>query len=93
MVSLCSAHQDASNDIHLDLEVTLRSRDLRSPLDLDLLRSRYTCFDAYEQEDFDGALSFALTQLGQKLLAKNSFALRSRHFDVFDPCDVIFYLT
>ena len=70
MVSLCSAHQDASNDIHFDLEVTLRSRDLRSPLDLDLLRSWYTCFDAYEREDFDGALSFALTQFGQKLLAK-----------------------
>ena len=93
MVSLCSAHQAASNDIHFDLEVTLRSRDLRSPLDLDLLRSLYTCFDAYERENFDGALSFALTQLGQKLLAKNSLALRSRHFDFFDPCDVIFYLT
>ena len=50
-------------------------------------------FDAYEREDFDGALSFALTQLGQKLLAKTSLALRSRHFDVFDPCEVIFDLT
>ena len=28
LVSLCSAHQDTSNDIHLDLAVTLRSRDL-----------------------------------------------------------------
>ena len=57
MVSLCSAHRDGSNDIHFDLEVTLRSRDLRSPLDLD-----YTHFDAYEREDLDdGALSFALT--------------------------------
>ena len=57
MVSLCSAHQDASNDIHFDLEVTLRS-----PLDLDLMRSYYTYFDAYQLEDLDGALSFALTQ-------------------------------
>ena len=92
MVSLCSAHQAASNDIHFDLEATLRSRDLRSPLDLDLMRS-YTYFDAYQREDLDGALSFALAHLVQKLLAKNSLALRSRHFEVFDPCDVIFDLT
>ena len=42
---------------------------------------------------FDGALSFVLTQLGQKLLAKNSIALRSRHLEFFNPCDVIFHLT
>ena len=93
MVSLCSAHQDASNDIHVDLEVTLRSRDLRSPLDLDLMTSRYTYFDAYQRGDLDGALSFALAQLVQKLLAKNSLVLKYRHFDFFDPCDVIFDLT
>ena len=29
MVSLCSANQNTSNDIHFDLELTLRSRDLR----------------------------------------------------------------
>ena len=92
MVSLCSAHQDASNDIHFDLEVNLRSRDLRSPLDLDLMRSLYTYFDAYEREDLDGALSFALAHLVQKL-TQNFLALRSRHFDFFDPCDVIFDLT
>ena len=39
MVSLCSAHQEASNDIHVNFEVTLRSRDLRSPFKLDLMRS------------------------------------------------------
>ena len=27
MVSLCSDHQDASNNIHFDIEVTFRSRD------------------------------------------------------------------
>ena len=75
MASLCSAHQDASNDIHFDLEVTLRSRGLRSPLDLDLMRSYYTYFDAYQREDLDGALSFALTQLVQKLFAKNSLVI------------------
>ena len=30
-------------------------------------------------------LSFALAHLVQKLLAKNSLALRSRHFDLFTP--------
>ena len=45
-VSLCSAHEDIPNDIHVDLEVTLRSRDLRSAFDLDLIRSSYTYFDA-----------------------------------------------
>jgi len=93
MVSLCSAHQAASNDIYVDLEVTLRSRDLWSPLDLDLMRSWYTYFDAYQREDLDGALSFALAHLVQKLLVKNSLALSRRHFDFFDPCDVIFGLT
>ena len=93
MVSLCSAQQDASNDIHFDLEVTLMSNDLRSPLDLDLMRSLHTYFDAYQGEDLDGALSFALTQLVQKLLTNNCLALRSRHFDFVDPCDVIFDLT
>ena len=37
MDSLCSARQGASNDIYDDL----RSRDLRSTFDLDLLRSTY----------------------------------------------------
>ena len=72
MVSLCSNHQDASNDIHFDLKVTLRSRDLRSPLDLDFIRSWYTYFDAHQRENLDGAVSSALAQLGQKLLAKYS---------------------
>ena len=86
MVSLCSAHQDASNDIHFHLEVTLRSRDLRSPLDLDLMRSYCTYFDVYQREDLGGALSFALAHLVQKLLRKkNSLALRSHNFDFFTP--------
>ena len=34
--------------IHVDLEVTLRSRDLRSTVDLDLMRSSYTYFDVYD---------------------------------------------
>ena len=60
MVSLCSAHQDASNDIHFDLEVTLRARDLRSTADLDIMRSSYRYSDAYRREDLDGNVIFAL---------------------------------
>ena len=71
MVSLCSAHQYASNDIHFYLEVTLRSRYLRSPLDLDPMRSWYTYSDAYQCVDLDGGVSFSLAWLvHQTLLAK-----------------------
>ena len=42
--------------------LTLRSRNLRSPLDLDLMRSWYTYFDAYQRKDLDCAVSFAQTQ-------------------------------
>ena len=48
MVSLCSALQDASNDMHVDIEVTLKSHDLRATVVLDLMRSSYTYFDAYQ---------------------------------------------
>ena len=43
---------------------------LWSPLDLDLMRSWYTYFDAQQRENLDGAVSFALAQLLKKLLAK-----------------------
>ena len=49
MVSLCSALQDASNDMHVDIEVTLKSRDPRATVVLDLMRSSYTYFDAYDR--------------------------------------------
>ena len=81
MVLFCSDHQDVSNNIHFDLEVTLRSCDLRSTCDLDLIRSSYTYPYVYQREDLDDALSFALTYLTQKLLTKKNFLpLRSRHF-------------
>ena len=70
---MCSAHQDASNDLHFDLKVTLRSRDLSSPLVLDLMWPLYTYSDAYQQEDPDGAVSFSLAQIVQKSLAKTPF--------------------
>ena len=41
-VSLCLAHQNALNDIHVDIEVRLRSRELRSTVTLDPMRSSYT---------------------------------------------------
>ena len=54
----------------------------------------YVCtyVDEYQQEDLDGALSFALTQLFQKILAKTSL-FSSAAISTFDPCDVIFHLT
>ena len=59
MVSLCSAHQNASNEIHFDLEVTLRSRNLRSTGGFELMRPSYTYADAYQRENLDGAGSLA----------------------------------
>ena len=68
------SYQNASNGIHVNLELTLRSRDLRSTVDLDLMRSSYvyvsTYFDARQREDLDGAVIFSLAQLVQKLLTK-----------------------
>ena len=83
MVSLCSAHQAASNDIHVDLEVTLRSCDMRSPADLDLVRS-YTDFDAHQSENLDGTVMFPLA-LVQKLLSKNPSS-SSATVLTFCPC-------
>ena len=65
------------------------SRDLRSPLDLDMMRSSYSYLDAYQREDLDGAIIFALARLVPRLLTNNSCP-QVPHFDVFDPCDVIF---
>ena len=53
MASLCSAHQDASNDMYADLEVTLRSRDPRSTIDL--IKSSYIFSNAYQREKLNGA--------------------------------------
>ena len=85
MVSLCSPHQDASNDMHIDLEVTLRSRGLRSTFELDLVRSSYTFFDAYRGEKLDGTAIFVLAWLVQKLLAKNSLVLSASILTFLTP--------
>ena len=92
MISLCSAYQNASNDIHFDLEVTLRSRDLRSTCDLHFMSS-YAPSDVYQREDFDDGINYALASLVKQLLAKNSIVLKYHYFEFFDPCDVIFDLT
>ena len=61
-------------NIHVDLEVTLRFRDLRSTFDLDLMRSTDAYSDSFQREDLDGARwcdgVFALARLVQKLWAK-----------------------
>ena len=92
MVSLCSAHQYESNDTHFDLQVTLRSRDLRSTGDLDLMRSPHAYTDAYQREDLDGIVAFALAWLVQKILTNSYLFLKCRYFGFFYPCDVIFDL-
>ena len=48
----------------------LRSRDLRSTIDVGPMWSSYTCFYGYQCEDLDGAGIFALTRLVQTLLTK-----------------------
>ena len=85
------AYQDALNDLHFDVEVTLRSPDLRSTRDLELISSSYTHFDACQRENLDGTAIFVLAQLVQ-VIGNNSFDLKCRYFDFFDS-DVIFDLT
>ena len=54
---LCSARQDALNDMHFDLfwpNLTLRSRDLRSNFDLDITGSNHTNFDASRRDEHHG---------------------------------------
>ena len=66
--------------------------DLRSTDGLDLMRSPYTYSDAYQREDLDVAVSFALAWLLQMLLAKKlpySQMSLVRLFYLW-PCDVIF---
>ena len=52
-------------------QVTLRSRDLRSNIDLDLSRSSCIWFDASWRDKHDGAWIIALALLVKKLLPKN----------------------
>ena len=47
----------------LTLRSTLSSRDLMSMVGLDLMRSSYTYFDAYQRDNLDGAIIFALARL------------------------------
>ena len=60
--------------------LTLRSRDLRSTIDLELMRSSYKYVDAYRREDFNGIVIFALTWIVQKLLAKKLPGLQVPQF-------------
>ena len=73
-----------------DLEVSLRSRYLRSTVDLDLIRSSYTYFDAYQRTDLDGTATFPLAWSIQKLLAKHLSCPPVPLFWLSYPCDVFF---
>ena len=68
--------------MNIDLEVTLRSRDLRTTLDLDHMRSSYANFDAYKCEDLHSFVTFVLARLVEKKLVKNFLVLHCLHFDL-----------
>ena len=74
----------------------LRSRDLRSTVDLDLMRS-YAYLNAYQWERLDGPVIFffffVLARMVEKFLGKNFAVLKCRYFDFFYPGDIICYLT
>ena len=76
----------------LTLIVKMYTIELKSPFDLDLMRSSYSYFDTYQREDLDGAIIFALARLVQKLLGKKPLS-SSAAIWLFYPCDVVFDLT
>ena len=64
----------------------LRSRDLRSTFDSDLLRSTYICFDADRREDRDGVISLFLAEILLNLFEKKVHIYVVRYFDfLFTP--------
>ena len=90
MVSLRSVYHAASHYVHVDIEATLRSRDLISTVHLDLMISSYVYFDAYQWEDLDGVVISALSCLVQKLLAKKYLFSSAAIFYFFTPVTSFF---
>ena len=80
--------------IHVDFEVALSSHNLKSTVDLDLMKSSYTYFYAYQWEDLDGAVIFAAARLVQKLLEeKTPLGSSAAILTFFYSCDIINALT
>ena len=63
--------------------MTFRDLDLRSNFEIDLLRSKYTCFDSSRREKHDGITIIVITLKMKKLFAKNYFA-QNNFFDFGD---------
>lgn len=84
MVSLCLYRQDASGDMQHDLfHESSCDLDLRSIIQLDLPRSKYTCSDVSWRVKHDGANIHPLSFLIQKLFAKNCRGPKSPSFLVW----------
>ena len=83
MVSLCSAGQDGSIAMHIEL--TRSPLYLRSPeakISLDLSGSTHICFDTSLREKHDSVRIITVTFFVQKLLTKNNMASRGRWLDL-----------
>ena len=70
-------------------QLTSRSRDLRSNIDIDLQGSTYTYFDASQQKKHNDVRIIALAFLNQKLFTKNYVArLGHKHWPMTSPDDL-----
>ena len=70
VVSLCSYRKYPSFDMQHDLIGSPNDLDLRSNLELDLLRSKSVAFDASQSDKHAGAITDSLSFLDQKLFIK-----------------------
>ena len=83
MISLCSAHQDASNDIHADLEVMLRSRDLRSTFEIIICVRQSVSKRGSRQYCY-----FCSSSLSSKVILKKKLVFKCRYVYFCDSCDI-----
>ena len=75
-VRSCDPHQSALNAIHVDLEVTLRSRDQRSTIDLNLMRSSYMyIFRCVSMRGSRWYYHFCSSTVSSKVIAKKKNSL------------------
>ena len=73
IITLWSAHQDTSTDIRFDLGVTVRSRDLKSTCDLDLMNSSYACiFWCVLTRGFPWCSYFCSSVVSSKVIGKKT---------------------
>ena len=80
MVSLCSDHQHASNNIHFDIEVTLRSRD-------EVMIHIFRCVST---RGCSVVLLISLSVSSKVIGKKKLPCSKCRHFDLFTPVTSFF---